>query len=118
MSIAQAVKQGRKLSAEYMPTPVIINIPGEPQPDGRGGTLPGVPTQVQTKGRLRDFTGSEQVVAQRLSASSEGVVVLPYGTMVESNYTLALQGEDYNVSHVEAKSEEYKAHTVVFVARS
>ena len=118
MAIQDTVSRGRILSQRFMPDDVTINVPGERVSDGRGGWTTSPGTTVQTKGRMRDFSGSEQVVASRMSEQVEGVVVLPYEVDVRSTYSLTIDGWDYAIKHVSVGSEAYMPHRKVFVSKT
>lgn len=98
-----------------MPFSVVVHIPGERIPDGYGGYTTGPGTTVQTKGRLRGMSGSEQMVAQRMSESVEGVLDIPVDVEVKSTYSLEVEGVGYAIKHVGLGT--YRAQQSLMVAR-
>lgn len=114
----QSIARHRRRTERRMPMTVLIRKPGERVPDGRGHyyTQPG--DTVETRGRITDMSAQEQVVAQRMSESVEGVCILPADTSVTSADTLEIDGVLYHVRGVPPGTPQYTAHTRVLIARS
>lgn len=99
-----------------MPEAVIVNIPGERIPDGMGGWITGPGSTVETRGRLRDLSSSEQVAAERMTERVDAVLVLPKSVEVKSTYSVQVGQVLYSVRGVRGGS--YSPHVTVLVSRS
>lgn len=119
MPIQDTVRRGRALTEKYMPLQVLVMEQGEGGTDPAGYPVEGEPVvAATTKGRLGKLSGSENVVAQRLSELVEGSLMIPTGVSVRSDQWLVVDGVKFNIRSVTVGTPQYMAQQELLVSRA
>ena len=128
VSIGGAIPRGtlRGLTNSAMPSTLTITrytYPLDPETgevlrDKYGDPREPEPHTTETKCRLKDLSGDEQIIAGRLSPTASGTLVCPQGTPLSADMTVEVDGADFNVVYVKQKSEALSVHTEVLIARA
>lgn len=115
----------RSLSESAMPSTLTItrytyplNPDGTVATDRYGDPLEPEEHVTQTKCRLKDLSGDEQIIAGRLSATVSGTVVAPHGTPLTADMTVTIDGTPFNIVYVKQKSEALSVHVEALIAKA
>lgn len=119
MSLERAASRLRTFSEVHMPLRVEVIEEGEGYTDPGGYYQPGEPYVAQTtKGALEDMSGSEQIIAGRLSERVEGTLLIPADVEAQATQSLRIDGVSYNIVHVGVGTDEYMVERRILVARA
>jgi hypothetical protein len=84
----------QQIEAYLMPDTCIIETPTQPLPNGRGGTLPGVPIETSSICGLSAVSG-EEATDDLIRVRGNYRLRLPVGTAIVEGATVILNGRRY-----------------------